>query len=248
MTPLCKGRYRARLASSAADLVQAQALRHRSFIARRGLVLNGGRDEDDFDPLCQHILIEHIPHQTLVGCYRLMSFEAGQSVENCYTAQSYDLAPLRYFGGAKLEMGRFCLDPAAHDPDILRLAWGAMARVVMDQRVELLFGCSSFEVAKPEQHTHALAALQDHIAARDWRPLAKAVETYPILRAQVSDARQGLAEMPTLLRTYLGMGGKVSDHAVIDRRLDTLHVFTAVEIAKIPPARARALRLIAGRD
>jgi hypothetical protein len=37
----------------------------------------------------------------------------------------------------------------------------------------------------------------------------------------------------------------VSDHAVCDDDLDTLHVFTAVEIAKIPPARARALRLIA---
>jgi hypothetical protein len=31
---------------------------------------------------------------------------------------------------------------------------------------------------------------------------------------------------------------------VIDHQLDTLHVFTAVEIEKIPPARARALRAI----
>ncbi len=48
--------------------------------------------------------------------------------------------------------------------------------------------------------------------------------------------------MPPLLRTYLAMGGWVSDHAVIDRALHTLHVLTVVEIAKIPPARAKALR------
>ena len=52
--------------------------------------------------------------------------------------------------------------------------------------------------------------------------------------------------MPPLLRTYLGMGGWVSDHAVIDRAMNTLHVFTGVEVAAIPPARAKALRAIAG--
>ena len=53
--------------------------------------------------------------------------------------------------------------------------------------------------------------------------------------------------MPPLLRTYLMMGGWVSDHAVMDRQLGTMHVFTGVEIKAIPPARARALRALAGR-
>ena len=42
------------------------------------------------------------------------------------------------------------------------------------------------------------------------------------------------------------MGGWVSDHAVIDARMNTLHVFTGVEIAAIPPARKRLLRAVAG--
>jgi putative hemolysin len=65
------------------------------------------------------------------------------------------------------------------------------------------------------------------------------------MRAAISDRKTALLGVPPLLRTYLGMGGWVSDHAVIDRALDTLHVFTGVEIARIPPARARALRAIA---
>ena len=48
--------------------------------------------------------------------------------------------------------------------------------------------------------------------------------------------------MPPLLRSYLTMGGWVSDHAVVDRDLNTLHVFTGLEIASIPAARAKALR------
>ena len=52
--------------------------------------------------------------------------------------------------------------------------------------------------------------------------------------------------IPPLLRTYLAMGGWVSDHAVIDRQMNTIHVFTGVEIDRVPVARARALRAIAG--
>jgi putative hemolysin len=53
-------------------------------------------------------------------------------------------------------------------------------------------------------------------------------------------------QMPPLLRTYLTMGGWVSDHAVIDRQLNTLHVFTGVEIAAIPPVRKRLMRAVVG--
>ena len=52
--------------------------------------------------------------------------------------------------------------------------------------------------------------------------------------------------MPPLLRSYLAMGGWVSDHAVVDAHLGTLHVFTGLEINVIPPARKKLLRAIAG--
>jgi len=38
------------------------------------------------------------------------------------------------------------------------------------------------------------------------------------------------------------MGGWVSDHAVVDRQLKTLHVFTGLSIDAIPEARKRLLR------
>jgi putative hemolysin len=48
--------------------------------------------------------------------------------------------------------------------------------------------------------------------------------------------------MPPLLRSYLAMGGWVSDHAVVDTDLGTLHVFTGLEIRRVPQARALTLR------
>ena len=60
------------------------------------------------------------------------------------------------------------------------------------------------------------------------------------------DMKKARKAMPPLLRTYLLMGGWVSDHAVRDRDLGTLHVFTGLEVGRVPAHRRRALIGMAG--
>jgi putative hemolysin len=114
----------------------------------------------------------------------------------------------------------------------------------------MLFGCSSFHGTDADDHLDAFALLKDgHLAPRRWLPRVKAPDVFRFaqkLRRTKPDARRALSGMPPLLRTYLMMGGWVSDHAVVDHDLNTLHVFTGLEIAAIPPARARLLREVAG--
>ena len=56
----------------------------------------------------------------------------------------HNLSALQSYQGKLVEMGRFCIDPACNDPDVLRIAWGAMTQYVDDNDVSLLFGCASF--------------------------------------------------------------------------------------------------------
>lgn len=251
MLGLRKGRYVARPADSAADIDAAQALRYASFVAARGLGLadHAGRDSDAFDARCTHILVEERTTGTLVCCFRMLPL-TGAEIGRSYSAQYYDLSNLADFDGPMVEMGRFCLHPDWHDPDILRVAWGAMTRFVDDTGVKLLFGCSSFDGASAEAHKDALAVLMArHLAPKRWLPRVKAPDVFRFARALRRfrpDARRAMLGMPPLLRTYLSMGGWVSDHAVVDHDLDTIHVFTGLEIATIPPARARLLRGVAG--
>lgn len=259
MTAISKGRYRARLAETAADIDRAQALRWTAFRAARGLAGAGagtgvggpeGRDSDRFDDRCRHVLVEEIASGRLVCCFRLLPLPGGADIGQSYAAQFYDLTALRGFAGPMVEMGRFCLDPAVHDPDILRLAWGVMARFVDEARIEMLFGCSSFMGTDAESYRDAFAMLRErHLAPRRWLPKVKAPRVFRFARrlAQTRpDMHRAMAAMPPLLRSYLLMGGWVSDHAVVDRDLDTLHVFTGLEIRAIPPARAAAMRAVAG--
>jgi len=234
MQPLEKGRYRVRLGTGDADLARAQALRHLCFHGRPG------RDADAFDPRCDHLLIEE--GEVLRGCCRLALLPRAAAMTEGYSAQFYDLRRLAAHPGPVLEIGRFCLAPGAPDADLLRLAWGGLARLVETRGVTLLFGCTSFAGADPAPHLPGLACLAGRIAPPAWRPGRKAPETVDLAGITAAPA---IAALPPLLRSYLGMGGWVSDHAVIDRGLDTLHVFTALEVARIPPARVAALRMIA---
>ncbi len=244
-----QARYRARIAKTPADVAACQALRYRAFIEARGIAgqVNPERlDRDEFDPACAHLMVEEARTGRLVCCFRMLPLASGAEIERSYSAKYYELSNLAAYPGRMVEMGRFCILPGLKDPDILRVAWGAMTRFVDDEGVELLFGCSSFYGVDAENYADAFALLKDkHLAPKRWLPRVKAPKVFRFatkFRLRKPDLKRALSGMPPLLRTYLTMGGWVSDHAVIDTELNTLHVFTGVEIASVPPARARLLR------
>lgn len=253
MLPMRKGRFLIRPVDSDDDLHAAQRLRGLCFARQADGVTNteGGQlvDSDRYDALCRHILIEDEVGGNLVGCFRMLSLDGGAAIESSYSAQYYSLDGLRGYRGRMVEIGRFCLHPEWHDPDIIRLAWAALTVMVDAEGIEMLFGCSSFSGTDPAPYVDAFAMLKErHLAPRRWLPLIRAPEVFPFareLRHRVPDVDRARHGMPPLLRSYLAMGGWVSDHAVIDPQLDTLHVFTGLEVATMPPARKRLLRAIA---
>ncbi|MEZ5675441.1 ornithine-acyl[acyl carrier protein] N-acyltransferase [Thalassovita litoralis] len=245
MLSLTKGRYSTRLAKTPADIRAAQALRHLCF---RGADAGDGLDADDFDSICTHFLVEEQRTGRLVCCFRVLPL-TGEEIGRSYSAQFYELSALAEFPGPMVEMGRFCIHPQVKDPDILRVAWGAMTRFVDDNGIEMLFGCSSFHGTDEAEYLDAFAMLKErHLAPRRWLPRVKAPQVFRFAQKlrRKPDTKLAMLRMPPLLRTYLLMGGWVSDHAVVDRHMNTLHVFTGLEISAIPPARKRLLRGVAG--
>lgn len=245
MAGLFRGRYSARFARNAEDVAAAQALRFRTF---RGSTDDGadGRDADEFDRLCQHVLVEDTRTGKLVCCYRFMPLEDGSEIARSYSAQFYNLDRLKDYSGRVVEMGRFCVDPGARDAAILRVAWSAMTGYVDENGVALLFGCSSFSGTEAASYEDTFALLKErHLGPKRWLPRPKAPRIFSFakrLRLKKPDLKLAMRRMPPLLRSYLAMGAWVSDHAVVDHDLNTLHVFTGVEIDRIPKTRKRLLR------
>ncbi|TCL09690.1 ornithine-acyl[acyl carrier protein] N-acyltransferase [Shimia isoporae] len=244
MLMLKKGRYSARLAQNADDVLAAQKLRCLAFRGEDG---QASLDADAYDRLCQHILVEDKSTGKLVCCFRFMRLSGGFEIDRAYSAQFYELDALRSFEGQMIEVGRFCIHPDWTDPDILRVAWGALTVYVDENNIEMLFGCSSFAGTDEALYLDAFAMLRDrHIAPSRWQPKVKAPDVFRFASRLRKKPNLKLAQlrMPPLLRTYLMMGGWVSDHAVVDKQMNTLHVFTGLEIKAIPPGRKRLLRAI----
>jgi len=243
------GKYKTRMAETEADVTACQQLRYLAFIEQRGL----GRaddpvrlDRDNYDADCRHVMVEEARTGKLVCCFRMLALPDGSQIARSYSARYYNLSRLAAYPGRMVEMGRFCIHPAYRDPNILRVAWGAMSRFIDREGVELIFGCSSFHGVDAEAYRDAFALLAEkHLAPKRWLPRPKAPNVFRfarLLRFWRPDLKQALRRMPPLLRSYLAMGGWVSDHAVIDAELNTLHVFTGVEVKQVPEGRARLLR------
>ena len=234
------GRYRARYASSQIDVLAAQSLRYQCF----NLSNKDELDVDDFDALCQHVLIENLETEKLICCYRILKFDSGKNISSSYSSQFYDLKVIENFTEPMIEVGRFCIDPEVNDPIIVLTAWAALAQIVDHNQTELLFGCSSFEGIEKEKYFDSFALLRDRYMAPDhWRPKIKAAQVFCYSKDLICkvDKKKALLNMPPLLKTYLSMGAWVSDHAVVDLNMKTLHLFTGMEISKIPKSRKKFL-------
>ena len=105
-----------------------------------------------------------------------------------------------------------------------------------------LFGCTSFEGNDPAKYADAFAYLAEH-----HKGPAALIPT--VLGTSQVDLKTGsyqlsnsLRQMPKLLRSYLSMNGWVGDAVVIDTVLNTMHIFTRLDVEAVPAARANALR------
>ncbi|PZX17551.1 putative hemolysin [Palleronia aestuarii] len=230
--------FRASLLRGDADLAQAFALRRAAFRADRG-------GPDRFDAVSRHLIIEDPASGVPLGTCRLRPIADGSTLQETYCAEYYDLDPLLGRRGAVIEVGRLCVAPSGAAADILRVVWAALARIVERERAGLLIGCASFAGTDPDRHRAAFDLLgRHHLGPDEIRPQGSARSIRFATDAPVA-ARQGLAALPPLLRSYLAMGGWVGGHAVIDDAMDTIHVFTALDVAAIPKTRRRALLSLA---
>ena len=169
------GRYRARFASSEIDVSSAQSLRYQCF----NLSNKDELDVDDFDTHCRHVLIENLETEKLICCFRILSFENGKNISRSYSSQFYDLKAIESYTEPMIEVGRFCIDPEINDPSVVLTAWAALAQIVDQNQIELLFGCSSFEGIEKEKYLDSFALLRDRYMAPDhWRPKIKAAQVF----------------------------------------------------------------------
>ena len=109
---LC-GQYICRLVQTPEDLREAQKLRFQVFNLelKEGLdeAFTTGRDEDPFDIICDHLIVEDRASGRIVGTYRLQSGIKAKKGLGYYSEQEFDFSPFESMRHEMLELGRACI-------------------------------------------------------------------------------------------------------------------------------------------
>ena len=222
-------RYRIEFGKSEANRLKAQKFRQKIFRDSED-----GLDEDKHDLTSDHCLIfDKKSNDKLVLVFRSRIFSSMEDILYSYPAQYYDLTELSALRLKPMELGRLCMDQNASDPFLLLVAFKYLRSIVSNCQVDFIFGCTSFAGADNPRHLAALNSLEKEQFASSNFPIKKKLSRVLNIKKDsiaAQESKNARNFLPPLLKFYLSLGGRVSDHAVVDKDLDTLHVFTYVDL------------------
>src|SRR5260221_13511632 len=145
--------YVARLACNAAETRAAQALRFEVFNLElnEGLAQSyvSGLDEDPFDAVCDHLIIEHRSSRQIVGTYRLQTGVNAAAKLGYYGAQEFDFQPYEAARREIIELGRACVHIQHRNLIVLGMLWKGIADYAQQRGARYLLGCSSITSQNP---------------------------------------------------------------------------------------------------
>lgn len=244
-----------RLARSRSDIKRAQKLRYRVFYEELAAIpdalgLMSRRDEDSYDPVCDHLLV--VDHgrvskarrpwprkPRVVGTYRVLRQEVADLNDGFYSQGEYNLAPLLERHGRDCrftELGRSCVLEPYRNRRSLELLWQGVWTYAREHGTDVLIGCASFEGTDPRQHAMALSYLHHHARAPEkWRVAAhddRFVDMNMMPASQI-DPRASIRALPPLIKGYLRLGAHIGDGAVIDHQFGTTDVFVILPVESI---------------
>jgi putative hemolysin len=234
--------YAVRLARDAGEIRAAQTLRFEVFNLElnEGLAQSyaSGFDEDPFDAVCDHLIVEHLPSQRIVGTYRLQTGANAAKNLGYYCAQEFEFEVFEPLRAEMLELGRACVHRQHRNLVVLGMLWKGIADYARQQGARYLFGCSSITSQEPAVGASAYADLcRKHLVEPQWR-------TRPLdaFDCSLNELAAEPVHIPKLLRAYLTLGVKICGPPALDRQFKTIDFLTLLDLETMPSlARQRFL-------
>jgi putative hemolysin len=247
------GRYRLRMAQCVEDREGACRLRFRVFNIELGEGLQSsyqtGLDSDQFDPFCEHLLIEDKVSRRIVGTYRMQTGESAARNLGYYSEQEFHLAPFEPLRTGILELGRASIDREHRTPEVLTLLWRGIAQYATDMGLRYLIGCSSLNSQNPAEGWQMYGQLEHYRVAREFETVPTERFACPaghVGRDSQQSATQDSTDLqtqpsipvkiPKLLKTYLAIGARIAAPPAWDREFGTIDFLTLLDLKTLSPA------------
>jgi putative hemolysin len=224
-----QGSYQLRLASAEADRIAAFRLRFLVFNLELNEGLEAayvtGQDSDEFDGICDHLVVEHAGTGKIVGTYRLQTGAMASVNAGFYSKREFDFSPYRQLGNSVIELGRACVHRDHRSSEVLYLLWRGIAQYAMHHGGRYLIGCSSLTSQDAAHGTAVYEAMREHLVERQLRTTPQPAFAMPLMSADNTNNK-----IPKLLRAYLAVGAKICGPPAIDREFRTIDFLTLLDL------------------
>lgn len=231
--------FQVELATSNAELFEAQRLRYDVFIREMGATPKGcnQRDFDKYDALADHLILRDLNRPSdsqIIGTYRLISQATAATFGGFYSAKEFDLAPLLNSGKTILELGRSCLHPEYRGGAAMVHLWAGLSAYVVRHNIGVLFGVASFAGTNPTAHLMALSHLHHaHLAPDHLRTTSKMPNQPPLLPVDQIDRVCAMRATPALIKAYLRRGGHIGEGCFVDYSFNTTDICIILDAAAV---------------
>jgi putative hemolysin len=229
LSALVTDRYELTLAEHLDEVRAAQRLRFEVFNLElhEGLpeAFVTGIDADEFDEVCDHLIVRARDTQTVVGTYRLQTGRNAAQHRGYYSAREFHFQPYEPVRDQLIELGRACIAVDHRNQSVLGLLWKGIARYAQAQGARYLTGCSSLTTQDEAAALATYRGLTAHLAVSRWqtRPCAG-------WRCSALNGHAVALPVPRLLRAYLALGAKICGEPAIDREFSTVDFLTWLDL------------------
>lgn len=186
-------------------------------------------DFDEFDSICDHLIIIDRKSARIVGTYRMI---CSTFSDRFYSQGEFNLDTLLAQDGVKLELGRACIHAEFRTGAIINLLWKGIAEYIRKTDTAFLFGCASVHTVDAVVASRLLALLRAKGLAVDELDV-KPTEKYRCILPRVQPDENMEKEIPALIQSYILAGAKFYGEPALDVDFHCFDFFMMLKISEM---------------
>jgi putative hemolysin len=229
------------LANSAAEKAEAQHLRYVVFAQEMGAQIGSQAqaiDQDEFDEVCDHLLVRDLRSGRVVGTYRILAPQRRAQFGRGYSDAEFDLRALAHLQPTMVEVGRSCVHPEHRSGAVILMLWTGLTQYMRKGGYQHLIGCASASLADGGPQA---AALRDRLQAHLVAPKYRVFPRIPFRHDAIERATDPVT--PPLIKGYLRLGAKICGEPAWDERFDCADFLIWLSLDDMEPRYAKRLKL-----
>ncbi|MFO7798403.1 GNAT family N-acetyltransferase [Rhodohalobacter sp.] len=226
--------YTIKFAKTEEEVDAAMRLRYKVFNEElaREFEFDAGREKDQYDDQCHHLIVVDNNSEEIVGTYRMQTYEQARQGNGFTSDERFKLdeLPDEVLQNA-VEVGRACISKEHRSGRVLFLLWKGFAGYLEHFNKRYLFGYAALDTnnMKVAQNTSEYLKKAGHIHP-DYYIEPK--EEYKPNKSQFKEDTDEY-EIPPLFKNYLDVGSKVIAGPSYDKKLDLIHFMILLDVKAI---------------